>query len=191
MKVVVATCTCLFLVRLAVFQKSNSCYIRENISACRNFKSLNFSRSFKGMQKHSSRILISNHHFQTLNKIEKICLLKKIMGFYKNMTSMAYTKEVSKENIFVLQDRIAVYTNTCINCKKCQKIRIRKPLMKCEKYKTSMVLNRTQIIHCQEWLLSKAIKTVKKGEAHAKQVLEKTIYEFDILQELVNEAHLR
>ncbi|XP_077117192.1 uncharacterized protein LOC143773704 isoform X2 [Ranitomeya variabilis] len=142
MKVVVATCTCLFLVRLAVFQKSNSCYIRENISACRNFKSLNFSRSFKGMQKHSSRILISNHHFQTLNK-------------------------------------------------KCQKIRIRKPLMKCEKYKTSMVLNRTQIIHCQEWLLSKAIKTVKKGEAHAKQVLEKTIYEFDILQELVNEAHLR
>ncbi|CAJ0965901.1 unnamed protein product, partial [Ranitomeya imitator] len=68
MKVVVATCTCLFLVRLAVFQKSNSCYIRANISACQNFKSLTFSRSIKGMQKHSSRILISNHHFKTLNR---------------------------------------------------------------------------------------------------------------------------
>ncbi|KAM4039840.1 uncharacterized protein ACNLHF_017818 [Anomaloglossus baeobatrachus] len=188
MKVVVATCTCLFLARLAVFQKSNSCNITTEMSACQSFKTLRVSHTIKGMQKHNSRIIISNHHFKMLNTIPKICLLKKIMGLYENMTS--YTKEVSKE-ISALEVSVRKFMEKCLNCTICKTFRIRKPFMKCKNYSTSMVLNQTQIMHCQEWLLKNANKTIKKGKKHAKQIQQKLIYEFDILQDLVTEAHQR
>lgn len=184
MRVVVATCTCLILVRLAAFQKSNSCKITLEKSECKSF--LNFSLTVKKMKSHNYRILIYSYHFKTLNKTEKICLLKKIFGFYKNINSKVYTKEVPKEKISALEDHLIKFTNTCLNCTECRDVRNIKPLMKCHNYSTSMVLNQTQIMHCQEWLINKANKKRKKLP---KQVQEKTIYELDILKNFVTEAN--
>ncbi|KAG8577961.1 hypothetical protein GDO81_010340 [Engystomops pustulosus] len=93
---------------------------------------------------------------------------------------------VLEEKISAFEDHLKKFTDTCLKCKECKKIRNKMPLMRCKNYSTNMVLNQTQITHCQERLLKKATNKWKKNP---KEVQEKTIYELKNLLNFVREAN--